>query len=169
MAHKHPVTDTDVRFILDPYTRNLKDTMPEVKTIMRGDHCAEILTFEMPKTIEGHDMTQCDKRQVWFENGKTKSYDDITDLQVAKEDNKTLIFSWKIPRRATQYAGPLSFMFYFACSDEDELSYELHTNPYARLTVKNHPVDKEDINMLEEQVNDYINAMITQAAEEVLF
>lgn len=169
MAHKHPVTDTDVRFILDPYTKNLKDTMTVAKTIMRGDHGAEILTFEMPKTIEGHDMTKCDKRQVWFENGKTKSYDNITDLQVSKEDTKTLIFSWKIPRRATQYVGPLSFMFYFACTDEDEPSYEYHTNPFSRLTVRDHPVDKKEINMLEELVDDYIEAMITQAAEEVLF
>lgn len=156
MAHKHPVTDTDVRLILDPYTKLLKDTMPEAKTIMRGDHGAEIITVEMPRTIEGHDMMLCDKRQVWFENGKNKSFDDIKDLQVSIEDDTTLIFSWKIPRRATQNVGTLSFMFYFACSGEDDPEYEYHTHPFTKLTVKDHPVSKSDVDMLQELIDDYI-------------
>ena len=167
MAHKHPVTDTDVRFILNPYTKVLRDTTPEAKTIMRGDHEAEVITVEMPRTIEGHDMTLCDISQVWFENGKNKSFDDIKDLQLSLEDDDTLIFSWKIPRRATQFVGPLSFMFYFACSEDDELTYELHTMPFARLSVKDHPVSKSDVDALQELIDEYIATITFSSLDTV--
>jgi hypothetical protein len=170
MAHKHPVTDNDVRFIINPYTRTLRDTTPEAKTIMRGDHNAEIFTFEMPRIIEGHDMTQCDIAQVWFKNGENGSFDDILDLQVSMEDSETLIFSWKIPRRATQIPGTLSFMFYFACTGENgDLDYEWHTNLFTKTTVKDHLMFKSDVDMLQELVNDYIVTHITTVAEEVLY
>lgn len=159
MAHKHPVTDSDVRFIINPYTRDLRDTTPAAKTIMRGDHNAEIFTVEMPRIIEGHDMTLCDVVQVWFKNGQNEGFLPITDLQVSSEDADTLIFSWKVPRLATQYVGSLSFMFYFGCTDsidKNEMSYEWHTNPYSRISVKDHFLDKESIDTIQEQIDVYI-------------
>ena len=159
MAHKHPVTDTDVRFIINPYSRVLKDTTPEAKTIMRGDHNAEIFTVELPRVIEGHDMSQCDIMQVWFENGKNEGFSQITDLQPAAEDPNVLIFSWMVPRLATQYVGTLSFMFYFACVDSentDELSYEWHTVPFTRISVKDHFLTKETMDVIQEQIDEYV-------------
>lgn len=161
MAHKHPVTDSDVRFIINPYTRALRDTTPEAKTIMRGDHNAEIFTVEMPRFIEGHDMTKCDIAQVWFKNGENEGFLPITDLQTSLEDSETLVFSWKVHRLATQYVGALTFMFYFGCTDpanSDEMSYEWHTNPFSRISVKDHFMDKETIDALQEQIDAYIEA-----------
>ena len=155
MAHKHPVTDSDVRFVINPYNRALKDSTPEAKTVMRGDHNAEIFTIEMPRVIEGHDMTYCDIRQVWFKNGSNEGFVPITDLQESIEDPETLIFSWPVSRLATQYVGGLSFMFYFACTDPEnigEVSYEWHTVPFTRITVKDHFLSKETMDAIQEHI-----------------
>lgn len=168
MAHKHPVTDSDVRFIINPYTRVLRDTTPEAKTIMRGDHNAEIFTVEMPRIIEGHDMTQCDIAQVWFKNGENEGFLPITDLQALDEDPDTLVFSWQVHRLATQYVGELAFMFYFACTDSEnvgELAYEWHTIPFTRISIKNHFLSNETMDAIKEQIYIYIQATYPLAEE----
>ena len=60
MAHKHEVIDTDKHFIIDPVTMGFS-TESKKTTLMQGDHNCERFTFEIPRFIDKHDMSLCNR------------------------------------------------------------------------------------------------------------
>lgn len=164
MAHLHGVTDTDVRFEIDPYTRKLKDNTPTKKTIVQYDHNSERYTFSLPRYIEGHDMTLCNVVEVSFTNiekttgSQNDGYDVITDLHIDPEDEETVLCSWTIPNRSTQYIGPLEFSLRFACKEDDVVTYEWNTIWFTRIQVKSGGNNRKAIDFLKEQIQAVIEA-----------
>ncbi len=92
MAHLHEVKDKDTHFMIDPETMEITNAS-EVKALKQGDHGAERFTFEMPRYIEGHDMSVCNKVEVHYNNIKydattretttNSSFDDVDDFRVS--------------------------------------------------------------------------------------
>jgi hypothetical protein len=111
---------------------------------MRGDHHSERFTFKMPRYIEGHDMAACNSVMIHFinaETGKKKdnpyitSVDSISDLEVCKDDDTTVTFSWLVDGNATIYAGVLKFGFTFKCLDGTKVLYSWGTDIYNNIKV----------------------------------
>lgn len=123
----HDVVDTDPHFIVDMMTRTISDQSPVGTNLMQYDHNSQRLTFEMPLTIDGHKMNQCNRVEVHFinigSNGKRTngSIYPVDDLAINTEDpeNEKITFTWLVSRDATQYAGSLSFALKFICDDEE--------------------------------------------------
>ena len=67
MAHIHSIYDCDTHFVIDPVTREIKNES-EKTVIVQNDHNSERFSFELPKTIEGHDMSLCNVVQVHYLN-----------------------------------------------------------------------------------------------------
>lgn len=139
MAHTHPVVDADPRYIIDPVTRAIK--LPEgtaEKVIMRGDHKSERLGFSIPKTIDGHDMSLCNRVEVHFTNysgsGATAGGVCLAEDLAVSGDNVTC--SWLIPGDCTGIDGNLDFSLSFICTDGMEISYAWGTDEYTGLKVK---------------------------------
>ena len=141
MSHNHNIVDTDKLFIVDPFTRTINTDSGNKIAIMQYDHKSERLTFQIPRMIEGHDMSLSDVVQVHYTNTSTGTsisnrqqspgIATLTDLRTSPDDEDTLICSWLISQHATQYAGTLSFLLKFICTgeaDSDELEYVWHTN-----------------------------------------
>lgn len=57
MSHNHPILDNDPHFKIDKETRMIKDQSQTASILMQGDHNSERYTFEMPRYIDGHDMS----------------------------------------------------------------------------------------------------------------
>lgn len=74
MAHTHPVVDSDSRFVINSTTRAISTTSDKLELI-QGDHQSERITFEIPKIVEGHDMSLSDRIEVHYINidRRTKS------------------------------------------------------------------------------------------------
>lgn len=142
MAHEHIVYDSDPHFEIDPDKRELKYTSPEKLTVMHNDHNSEIVTFDMPREIDGHDMTLCNKVQIHFinidsnrsSNQVTGMYT-VTDLHVDPDNPSKLIFSWPISRSATSLVGTLHFAIRFACMDGSRLTYAWNTAIYSSINI----------------------------------
>jgi hypothetical protein len=105
-----------------------------------GDHNSEIYTFELPRVIEGHDMTLCNLVQVHFINigttDKSKDVYTIIDMEPAADDADTLVFSWPVSGSATMYSGNLNYRIKFACLDESgNYTYRKWTDIYKGITV----------------------------------
>ena len=161
MPHKHIVYDADPHFTIDPDTRVLQYTSPEKLTIMQGDHNSEIFTFDMPREVDGHDMSKCNKVQVHYINidankssNRSPGIYEVTDLQLKEGDENTLVFSWLVSRNATQYAGPLNFIIRFACTTETkdtngntvaEVDYTWNTAIFQGVAVANSLDNSEDV------------------------
>lgn len=67
----HAITDTqsDGYFHINPVTREITNSGPTKKlTLIKNDHNSEVFTFELPRMIEGHDMSLCNQVTVHFIN-----------------------------------------------------------------------------------------------------
>lgn len=141
MAHEHIITDHDKHFIIDPVTRKIMPETHEKNKLVEGDHNSEKYTFEIPKTIEGHDMNQCNVVQIHYLNvssDKSKRVEDIydvDDLGILEDKPDTLAFTWTIKETATRYSGLLSFAITFKCTTDNTVDYAWHTEIYSGITI----------------------------------
>ncbi len=142
MAHIHGVYDTDSHFSIDPVTRQLKYKSEKFPGIVQYDHNSQVITFEAPRyTLDGHDMLLSDTVRVHYINidsvSKEKKEDiyDVTDLQLAADDENVVLCSWAISRNATQFVGILAFSVRFSCTENGKEVYGLSTTRYDKLIV----------------------------------
>ena len=140
MAHKHNVYDTDNHFVIDPVSRIIRQESGKTK-LMQHDHNSERYTFELPRYIEGHDMSLCDDIKIHYINvGVNKSDQSegpypVEDMQTSPDDENVIIFSWLLSGNTTMYAGSLSFAVSFACLDGTSIDYAWHTDTFSGITI----------------------------------
>lgn len=140
MAHLHSVYDTDKHFLIDAASRTIKNESKKI-TVVQYDHNSERFTFELPRYIDGHDMSICNKVEVHFINidSATKAKNDglyiADDFQISPDDDKVVICSWLISGEATQYAGQLAFLVRFCCMDGSVVDYAWNTAMYSETYV----------------------------------
>lgn len=128
MAHSHNVYDTDTRFIIDPLTKVAKNTAKKT-TIAQYSHNSERVTFELPRYIEGHDMSLCNYVEIHYQNidSNTRQHNSgyyiADDLQIDPNDEEKVVCTWLISNNGTQFAGLLNFALWYVCKEGDEITY----------------------------------------------
>ena len=162
MPMKHSIYDTDTRYSIDPITRKFKNKSSTKTTLIQGDHNSERFTFEIPRYVEGHDMSLCDKVEVNYINVDSKTKDSnkglyiVNDVQVSSEDENIVIFSWLVSGNATMYSGGLSFLITFKCfdlQDNTKISYSWNTSIYTGISISDGMSNTEFI------VEEYIDVL----------
>lgn len=135
MAHEHDVYDTGAHFEIDAITREITYTGDDKVIVIQGDHNSQILSFKMPRYIDGHDTKLCDTVHVRYQNGENLVKYKVKDLEVSAEDEEIVTFSWKLSRYATEYLGEIKFSVVFACSSVEDYDYVWGTLPNTDCTV----------------------------------
>lgn len=132
MSHLHGVHDTDARFVINPVTRQIKNESSKKTTLIQYDHNSERFTFEVPRHIEGHDMSLCNKVEIHYINVDAKTKQEfkgvymVDDLHIA-DDEDVVICSWLISGGATRLVGKLSFIVRYACIEGNISTYSWNT------------------------------------------
>lgn len=155
MPHNHEVRDVDAVFAIDPVTKEITHITGETH-IVQGDHNSEIVTIKIPRTIEGHDMTQCDVIQIHSTNtGEgtsasntpvNKGITSIKDLVDDEDDPNAVLGRWSITKESTVHAGTLGFKVKFICYDsDDQIGYELNTRYFNDIPVYESSDSTEDV------------------------
>lgn len=143
MSLIHQVYDTDAHFKIDPVTRAIKNSSTGKNVLIQYDHNSERFTFELPRLVDGHDMSQSTAVEIHYINidsvDKTKTQTGVypvTDLQISPEDENVVICSWLISQNATKYAGSLNFLVKFKCMDAaGTVVYRWHTAIFSGISV----------------------------------
>ena len=137
MAHLHELRDMDTHFVIDPITRVITNPNSQKNKLMQGDHNSEIYTFEIPKLVEGHDMSLCNQVRIHYNDiasdkaNESKDVYTVDDLRLDAVETDNLTFSWLISGNATKYAGLLSFRIQFLCIDvSGNVTYKWHTEVF---------------------------------------
>ena len=157
MAHAHIVSDSDNHFIIDPISRQISNNSK--KTILiKTDHNSEQFTFELPRYVEGHDMSLSNKVEVHFLNINSKTRQtnpgiyNVVDFDIDAEDNTKVLGTWLVSREATKYPGSLNFVIRFSCLDDDNVEYySWNTAIYTGITIADTIENTETI------VEDYVD------------
>lgn len=140
MAHLHCVYDGDTHFEISPVTREIENTTGKT-VIMQNDHNSERFTFEIPRYVDGHDMSLCNRVEVHYNNIDASTKDankdvyEVEDLQLSPDSDDVVICSWLISGNATKYAGSLNFVLRFACLTGSTIDYQWLTDIYREITV----------------------------------
>lgn len=120
MSHVHSIVDEDRFFVIDPVSRAISNKSDKV-LISQYDHDSERFTFKIPRYVEDHDMSLCDRIEVHFTNitrNKKEQNDGVYIVQDVSSDRDTVFFSWLISNNATQLIGSLKFSITFLCFDD---------------------------------------------------
>lgn len=133
MSHVHDIIDTDSHFIIDPITRTIT-TESDKLVVTQYDHNSERFKFKIPLTVEGHDMSLCDRVEVHFTNITRNKKEENSDVYIVTDLEKVddfCFFSWLISRSATQLVGTLKFSVTFKCRTKNgNVTYEWGTSVY---------------------------------------
>ena len=142
MYHIHPVIDSDPILIIDPKTRTIINHSDPTKKVMQGDHNCERVTFQIPRYVDGHDMSLCNLVRVQYTNigedgTRVSGFDDITDIQTGTDDagEDVVTCSWLISGKATSLVGPLNFGIQFACVEYGYITYSWNTSICSHVSV----------------------------------
>ena len=139
--HNHNVYDTDNKFTIDGISRAIKNVSSSKTTVMQFDHNSEVFTFEVPRYIEGHDMTECNRVEVHYLNIDAVTKEEnkgiylIDDLTVNADDDTKLTCSWTISQNATKLVGSLNFLLRFMCLTDDIVDYVWNTSIFSGIYV----------------------------------
>ena len=159
MAHIHEVIDSDKCFTIDPITRAIVNDAGNKKTqLIQNDHNSERFAFQLPRYIEGHDMSLCDKVEVHYINIDQSSNErsvgvyEVTDLALS-ENNESVLLSWLISNNATRYVGVLSFAICFKCMSDDVIEYSWNTAINSSIQITKGMYNSEII------IKDYIDVL----------
>lgn len=151
MAHKHSVYDGDTHFKIDELTRHVKNESEIKSMLVQYDHNSERFTFEVPRYVDGHDLSLCNAVRVHYINiDKSKRTEnrgvyEVTDLQICPDDDEIVICSWLISNNATQLVGALYFVVQFACIEDNEVVYSWNTARYTGVVITDGIYNGDDI------------------------
>lgn len=137
--HTHDVIDSDLNYTVNASTRTITGGTPN-KKLIQHDHNSERITFEIPRYVDEHDMSLCNKVEIHFVNigddgEESKGVYLIDDLRVSNTDNSIVTCSWLISAEATKHAGVLSFLIRLACKEGEAIVYAWNTDTYKGITV----------------------------------
>lgn len=142
MEHKHAVQDTNARFTIDPITKTIRNASNKQITLIQFDHNSERFTFEIPRYIEGHDMSSCNEVEVHYINIDSQNKQrvkkgkyTVEDLATDAENDKLTVFSWLISQNGTQLQGMLKFLIRFKCVEDGIITYSWNTGFFTGVSV----------------------------------
>lgn len=180
MAHNHAVYDCDTRFIINPTTRQIRNDSSRKTVLIQHDHNSERFTFELPKMVEGHDMSLCNKVEVHYLNVAAKGEDKVSGLYTVNdlhEDGDNVVCSWLISQNATQLVGVLNFIVAFSCIEDGVTTYAWHTAVFGGISISDginagDTFEADYVDVIEQwktktiaDITDKVNASVSQWAE----
>lgn len=147
--HDHNLIDSDSRFIIDPVTRGITTNSKKLK-LMKDDHNFEKYTFEIPRYIDGHDMSLCNDIKINYENVSSDRSNistgpyEVTDAQIDPAAEDRVIFTWLLSGKTTMYPGILQFSISFRCINGDTVVYAWGTDTFKSITVNDRVTNSGD-------------------------
>lgn len=124
------LTDTEAETpIVVDIKRNFK-IPEEYNTIIahEGDVNSQVITFRLPLTHEGHDLSKCTYKRLKWKNNKSL-IEGTSNLVVDRinESNLTFDITWEIPPEAFTAAGVLGFSISFYDVSEGKIAFSWNT------------------------------------------
>ena len=159
MSHNSKIKDTETHFKINPATRAITNESASNNTIVQYDHESERFTFDMPRYVDGHDMSEVTEVRIHYCNlgsgkstftapPKTNGVYIPDDVAISGDDVNMITFSWLLSSATTQHNGFLHFSIQFVCLDGDTVEYAWNTSVYKDIVVA------ESINNAEEVLAD---------------
>ena len=153
------------RLVIDPIARKISTKYEKIRLVQYDNNSMRI-TFEMPRYVRGHDMSNCSTCEVHYDNISADRKEKVSDVYIvddialAPEDDETINFSWLVSRAATQIVGSVEFSLHFGCSEDPSLEYAWHTTTYSGIVVL---VGKHNTQQIIDAYPDALSSLLNEA------
>ena len=138
MANHSGLADSGARLQIVPTTRSI--TVPQscrvIGTYM--EHNAEMLTFQCPSVIDGHDVLNCSDHFILYRNAAGDKYKVNVEPRQPEDDQESdqMVFDWTISDLVTKAPGTITFSVFFEDKDESgKVLYRFATTECKELQV----------------------------------
>ena len=174
MAHIHDIHDGDTYFVIDPTTRTIDSASVGKTKLVQWDHNSERFTFEIPRYVEGHDMSLCTAVEIHYvnvANNKKEHYANVymvDDMKIDDDDENTVLFSWLISQGATRLVGTLSFQIRFVCMTGNAFNYAWHTDICSAIVIAESMYNTEVAVEPHSDVLAYATALLSTAEDHMI-
>lgn len=169
MSHTKNEFDKNPLFRIDPITRNITNESGKKIFLAQRDHKSERFNFVLPRVIDGHDMSECDKVEIHFTNTDADTLEEIKDVYTVKDlmvdpsDKDRVKFTWEIENNATQLAGKLEFSITFICEGEEKvLEYSFGTTVFKGIMIAESYYHTENV------LKPYITGVVAEWKKEII-
>lgn len=82
-----------------------------------GDINSNIVLFKCDRIIEGHDISQCSNRTLWWKKGASSPAS--TQLKILQADTEFVYFTWEVPSSLTTEAAKITCVVKFSDYDSN--------------------------------------------------
>lgn len=185
MSHESKIRDTETHFIINPEMRTITTASSGNNVLVQNDHNSERFTFEIPRYVDGHDMSESTEVRIHYRNQSTGSLFQQNgvyfpdDMAVMEDDNDTVAFSWLLSYDTTQQVGNLQFSIQFVCYENGAVEYAWNTGIYKDINViesiNNVPEivaeNTDELATFKKGVEDYVGAVmgdVSYALDEII-
>lgn len=120
MAKHGGVKDKGEYFVISPTTR--KVTVPHAHKYIGtvGDHLSEQITFECPQIIDGHDVSQCERKYItWVNVQGDIGHDELKITEVEQPTADNIYLAWDVRNTLTVAKGVVQFSVHFEDVDSN--------------------------------------------------
>lgn len=124
-AYTHsPVADEELEIIVDEMTRSfvLPEGFNPIVGVV-GDCNSEVVSFIVPKIIEGHDVYACAEKKIFWKNKNSETSGEFTVENIV-ENEEDLTLEWLISDAVAANSGELSFELQISdYDDQGQVTY----------------------------------------------
>lgn len=120
MAKHRGIKDSGEYFVINPVSRKIIVPHAHKSIGTVGDHNSEQITFECPQIIDGHDISQCERRYVTWNNVNGEAGHDRLDIVEVEQGAEGMLYlSWTVRDGLTVAKGIVQFSVHFEDFDEN--------------------------------------------------
>lgn len=119
MAKHGNVRDSGEYFVINPVSRKVIVPHAHKAIGVVGDHLSEQIRFECPEFIDGHEVSKCSERYVYWTNVDGHEGSDRLDLVEVENGTAGMIYlAWNVRDALTVGKGIVQFSIHFEDLDE---------------------------------------------------
>ena len=126
-----PVKDTETAIIVNVGTRDFSLGSKFNNLIgVVGDHNSNEVTFQLPRYIDSHDISQCSKHTVLWENPKAETSGEFSNVSISVSEDENMVFLPKDEKEVTFVYRMKVTSFLCVKNKKDTLNLFFHRKKY---------------------------------------
>ena len=137
-SKKTLLSDSDSGKVIKITDKRTFDVESGYNTILgyAGDINSQIVTFTLPRSHEGHDLSQCSNKELLWKN-KSSGAEGTSTLEWTTPSNSDTTFTakWEVPPAAMTQAGVLEIAITIYDIHNNEIAFSWNTAPYSGFSI----------------------------------
>lgn len=130
------LTDTQAAQPIVITSRRVFEIPPDYDLVLgyAGDVNSQLVTFQIPKTHEGHDLAKCHFKKIKWAN-LTSGTEGVSNLTIKTENTDSWLATWAVPPEMMTVAGNVEIAISIYDEQNDTIAFSWNTPSYRGFSI----------------------------------